>query len=174
MEKDVKTKEKKAVKSKKVTEEVDSVFGIYEISYILLPSLSNDDVSKEVTNLQEQISSNSGNVLSFENPILIDLAYPMVKVTTSSRVKCQKGYFGYIKFQMDTLNVSEIKKYAENNPFIVRFLIVKTVKENTLLNGKMMFKKEDKVSKDETVDDVKSDVIDEVALDKSIDNLVVA
>jgi hypothetical protein len=97
----------------------------------------------------------------------------MVKVTTSSRVKCQKGYFGYIKFEMDTLNVSEIKKYSENNSSIVRFLIIKTVKENTLLNGKMVLKKEDKVVKEdkEVVEDV---AIDEVALDKSIDNLVVA
>ncbi len=173
MEKEVKVKEKKVVKGKKTTEVADSVFNVYEISYILLPNISNDDVSKEVTGLQEQVASLGGQVISFENPILIDLAYPMVKVTTSSRVKCQKGYFGYIKFEMDTLNVSEIKKYSENNPSIVRFLIIKTVKENTLLNGKMVLKKEDKVVKEdkEVVEDV---AIDEVALDKSIDNLVVA
>lgn len=174
MEKEVKTREKK-VQKPKIENKTDSS-NVYEISYILLPNLSNDDVSKEVASLQETIASKGGEVISFENPVLIDLAYPMVKVTTSSRVKCQKGYFGYIKFEIESDSVSEIKKYAESNPSIVRFLIIKTVRENTLVNGKMVLKKEEKISK---IDDPKEEGIveaplDEALLDKSIDNLVVA
>jgi hypothetical protein len=56
-------------------------------------------------------------------------------------------------------------------------LVIKTVRENTLLNGKLSLKKEEKVVKDiEDVvaeDTVSPEVIDEAMLDKSIDNLVV-
>lgn len=176
MEKEVKTKEKKALKAKKVENKTDTS-SVYEISYILLPNLSAEESLKELSSIQEAILSNKGEIISFENPVMIDLAYPMVKVTTSSRTKCQKGYFGYVKFEMESSSVSEVKKYAELNANIVRFLIIKTVRENTLLNGKMVLKKEEKPMKvdDEIVseDVVKSEVIDDALLDKSIDNLVV-
>lgn len=176
MEKEVKTREKKSLKTKKAENKTDTSF-VYEISYILLPNLSAEESLKELSSLQKNVVDNGGEVIAFENPVMIDLAYPMTKVTTSSRTKCQKGYFGYLKFEIESASVADVKKYAESNANIVRFLIIKTVRENTLLNGKLSLKKEEKVVKDledVVVEDVVSaEVIDEAMLDKSIDNLVV-
>jgi hypothetical protein len=61
---------------------------------------------------------------------------------------------------------------------VLRYIIIKTVRENTLLTGKMKLKSEDKVKKEdeEVLTDVslveKESTPEE--LDKSIDDLVIA
>ena len=153
---------------------------VYEVSYILLPTVVTEQVSTEVASLKEAILSLGGTVISDENPILIDLAYLMTKVVGTTRHKCQSGYFGWVKFEMTPEGILGAKKLLDGNDIVLRYLIVKTVRENTLLNGKMMLKKEEKVKKDEVISDDAEplpELVKDVALediDKSIDDLVIA
>jgi hypothetical protein len=87
----------------------------------------------------------------------------------------EKGYFGWIKFQLSSENIDSVKKFLDNNVDVLRYLLIKTVKENTLLNGKMKLKSEDKPKKlDEMSDDFVEEVKEEVVEDKVEEDLAVA
>ena len=105
---------------------------VYEVSYLLLPSLALEQVPGALLPLEKAIKELGGEPISSENPILVDLAYPMTKVVQTTRHKCDKGYFGWMKFEMDKDGIKEIKKTLDLDENILRYLIIKTVKENTL------------------------------------------
>lgn len=146
---------------------------VYEVGYTLLPSLAVEQVPARVESLKEMISKAGGAVISNENPILIDLAYPMTKVIQTTRHKCTTGYFGWIKFELTAEGIEGVKKSLDADNTILRYLITKTVKENTLVNGKMMLRKEEEAP-EEVEEEVVADIVPPEELDKSIDNLVIA
>ena len=174
------TKENKKNIPVENTGEKGDITTIYEVSYLLLPSLAPEQVPAKVEAFTASIVKAGGDVISGENPILIDLAYPMVKVIQTSRHKCHAGYFGWVKFEMTKDGIGEVKKAFDTDESVLRHLIVKTVRENTLLNGKMMFKLGEEENNEEVqeVQDIASaEVLPESSpeeIDKSIDDLVIA
>jgi hypothetical protein len=106
----------------------------------------------------------------------------MVKVIHAHREKCNQGYFGWMKFEIETDTIVPITKALDLSETVLRYLLVKTVRENTLVNGKMNLAHGDEKMKkfDDEMDEeveAKIDVVPEVSeeeLDKTIDNLVVA
>jgi ribosomal protein S6 len=161
---------------KQIQEKVD-MGTVYEVSYILLPSLAESEIPAKVGSMKDLITQAGGAVVSFEDPVLIDLAYPMTRVTPTSRVKVSSGYFGWVKFELSQEEVGKIKNKLDNDGEVVRYLIVKTVKENTLLNGKMNLAREDKkreevVEEEEVVPEVEEKETSTEEVDKSIDELV--
>lgn len=161
------------------TQDVDTLT-VYEVSYLLLPSLATEQVPGFATGLKETLTKLGGAVISDEDPVLIDLAYPMTKVVSTVRHKETKGYFGWIKFEMTSLEVEGVKKAFDANNDILRYLIIKTVRENTLLNGKMRLQREERSKRDEDVSgevvpaEVDAEVVVPEEIDKSIDDLVIA
>ncbi|HEY4505726.1 MAG TPA: 30S ribosomal protein S6 [Candidatus Paceibacterota bacterium] len=156
----------------------DSNLTVYEVSYLLLPSLAEEQVPSTTIKIKDSIVVLGGTVISDENPVLIDLAYPMTKVVQTIRHKAKTGYFGWIKFEMPSEGVEVVKKNFDENGEVLRYLIIKTVRENTLLLGKMKLAKEEKVKRDEgesanEIPEVAKEIVPE-DLDKSIDELVVA
>ncbi len=152
-------------------------FAVYEVSYLLLPSLAMEQVPAKATGLKDMLSSLAGVIISDENPVLIDLAYPMTKVIGTDRHKATSGYFGWVKFEIGREGIALVKKNLDSNNDVLRYLIIKTVRENTLLNGKMKLQKEERVKRDEEdLESVPEEPIKETItedLDKSIDELVV-
>ncbi len=150
---------------------------VYEVSYLLLPSLAIEQVPGKASSLKDMLTSLGGIVISDETPVSLDLAYPMVKVVGTERHKANSGYFGWIKFEMTAGDVEKVKKALDADSIVLRYLIIKTVRENTLLNGKMKLQKEEKfVREEEVLEDVPVEALKEVApeeLDKSIDEIVV-
>ncbi len=150
---------------------------VYEVSYILLPSLALEQVPTKASGLKAVLTGVGGAVISDEDPILIDLAYPMTKVVGVERHKATTGYFGWIKFELPKEGMEAVKKAFDGDAQIIRYLIVKTVKENTLLNGKMSIQKEERVRKEDELSEVSEEVAKESSpeeVDKSIDDLVIA
>ena len=151
---------------------------IYGISYLLLPNVPEEQILAKVGALKDSLQKEGGAIISDENPVLIDLAYPMTKVAGTIRHKVKSGYFGWVKFEIGKEGIEAIKKQLYLNDEIVRYLIIKTVRENTLLNGKMIFKKEEKIKKEdaETTEEVLDETVKESLsedIDKSIDDLVI-
>ncbi len=157
---------------------------IYEISYLLLPNIAATETSSKAQDLKSEMQSLGAQIISDENPVLIDLAYAMVKTVGATRHKVTTGYFGWVKLEVKRDSeavISKIKRFLDENNDIVRYLIVKTVRENTLLNGKMMLQKEKKEvgevrdSEDSVEPESEKPVGDSAEeIDKSIDNLVIA
>lgn len=157
--------------------EKEDVLTIYEVSYLFLPFGASGDVLAKAEDLKKTISSLEGQMISFEEPVLIDLAYPMVKVTNSSRQKADSGYFGWVKFELSQNKIADLKKALDSNDLILRYLIIKTVRENTMLEGKMKLRKEEKNVPEEIKEEVKPAENVPVSIpediDKTIDDLVI-
>lgn len=112
--------------------EKDGNSRVYELGYLLVPTISEEDVPVSYGNLKDMVSSFGGSVISDEMPKMMQLAYQMVKVVSNVRNKFNTAYFGWIKFTMDSDKVLELKKKLDLDPTVIRFLILKTVKENTI------------------------------------------
>lgn len=105
---------------------------IYEVGYLLAPTLSEEQMPVTYGNLKELVASLGGDVISDEMPKMISLAYAMTKVVSNVRNRFNNAYFGWVKFAMDAQKVLELKKRLDLDPQIIRSLIFKTVKENTI------------------------------------------
>lgn len=105
---------------------------VYELGYLLVPTMALEEVPAAYTGLKDLVSSFGGEFITDEMPKMIPLAYSMVKIVSNARNKFDSAYFGWMKFYMDTEHVRELKKKLDLDPSIIRFLILKTVKENTL------------------------------------------
>lgn len=119
------------IKDENINEE-EANSRIYELGYNLVPTIEEIDVPIQYGNLKELVSSFGGSIIADDMPKMIQLAYPMLKVVANVRSKYTNAYFGWIKFTMDTDKVLELKKKLDLDPKIIRFLILKTVKENTI------------------------------------------
>jgi ribosomal protein S6 len=145
---------------------------VYELGYILVPSIPEEKVVAEVDTLHALLVKNHAEIVSFEHPILIDLAYSMTKVVSTQRSKHSRGYFGWVKFTGTPEGLTAIKKVLDLSSTVLRYMIVKTVRENTLLNGKMMFVKEEEQEIPADVVAEEDGIVDMV--EKPIPDLIVA
>lgn len=112
-------------------EEVNS--RVYELGYLLVPTIEEENVPAVHGDLKDLVTSSfKGEIISDDMPKAMTLAYTMLKVTNNVRNKFNNAYFGWVKFTMDSDKITELKKKLDLDPNIIRFLIIKTVKENTI------------------------------------------
>jgi ribosomal protein S6 len=105
---------------------------VYELGCLLVPTLSEADLPVTYANLKELVVSLGGEIIADEMPKMMPLAYKMVKVVANIRHKFNTAYFGWVKFTMDSDKVLELKKKLDLDSTMIRFLLLKTVKENTV------------------------------------------
>jgi ribosomal protein S6 len=146
---------------------------VYEVGFHLLPVIEESNVPTEALNIKAIIEENGGTIISEEMPKMVALAYDISKVVDTKRQKFNKAYFGWVKFEMDPSQILNVKNKVESSANVLRSLIVKTVREDTLHAHKIpMFRKENpKEEKGEDV--VEKPKVSEAELDKSIDELVI-
>lgn len=113
---------------------------VYELGYLLVSTLSEESVPAEYGNLKELITSIGGEVVTDEMPKMITLAYTMDRVWKNKRTKFDNAYFGWIKFTLDPEKIADLKSKLSLNENLIRSLIVKTVKENTIASKRFVHK----------------------------------
>jgi small subunit ribosomal protein S6 len=105
--------------------EADVKNKVYEISYILVPSLSETAATEKIAQIKESIASYGASFISEENPYMRDLAYEMLRVIKNVNQRFTTGYFGWVKFNIDADKVKEIEHKLKLDEDIIRFLLVK-------------------------------------------------
>ena len=152
---------------------------VYEIGYLLVSSIPEEKVASEAAALKEILSKKGAEFLGEEAPELRTLAYTMVKKIGTSNHRFDQGYFGWFKFELSVKEIEAVKKTFEENPHMLRMLLITTVKENTYLGKKSptasVIKTEDAVSTDaaEPAKDVVPAAPASIEeMDKSIDAMV--
>lgn len=159
----------------KENESVEINSRVYEIGYLLVPTLSEQDMPNVYNSLKDLIVSLSGEeIISDEMPKMIPLAYTMLKVVQNVRSKFDTAYFGWVKFEMVPEKVLELKKKLDLDPNFVRLLIQKTVKENTIAAKRFIHKDSRRkifTAKKEGENEVVTP-IDKEEIDKEIDAMV--
>ncbi len=163
--------------SKKAAVAKNSEEKIYEIGYHVLSSVAEENIPKEVEKIKGYLAKEKAIILSEEAPKLRPLAYSIKKAFGGTYKVFDKAYFGFIKFELnESGDIKNIDSSMRNNESILRYIIIKTVRENTMYSPKItVFSdkdakikttfKEDKIVKTE-----KTATIEEI--DKSIDALV--
>ncbi len=157
---------------------------VYEVGFHIVPTVEEADLGKEVDSIKSLIESNGGTFIADEFPKPITLAYTIVKNIEGKIKKFDTASFGWIKFEMKTDSIVNVKEGIDLNKNVLRFLIIKTVKESTLAPKTVVFAK-DEPKKDKPLPagrqeksveapevEIKAPVSEE-ELDKTIEELVV-
>ncbi len=156
-----------------INEEKELNSQVYELGYLLVPTLSEGEVPSYFTSLKDMIASFAGEFISEEMPRMMPLAYEMTKVISNVNNRFNDAYFGWIKFEMTTENVINLKAKLDLETNIIRFLITKTVRENTIAQKKFNTKESlRKRTKKEDNEEVAP--INEEEVDKEIEKMVAA
>jgi len=151
---------------------------VYELGYHIVSTVAEENLPKEVETLKAIVLQDGGSLVSEGEPKLINLAYSMTKSVADTKKKFNTAYFGWLKFETKSELMPMIKKAVDANPNVLRYLLIKTVRENTLyvpkLNSIKVGEKEapkakKSVKTEETKASTKKDIED---IDKSIDELV--
>ncbi len=114
-----------------MTEEANT--RLYELGYLITPTTPEVEVGGEVDTLKAAITKIDGTVTSEGAPEFIDLAYTMEKTVGSKKSKYVQGYFGWIKFDADPASLEALKKVLDGNLALIRYILVKTNVENTVV-----------------------------------------
>ena len=155
-----------------VIEKGDANSKVYELGYLLVPSIKEEDLPVNYGNLKELVTSFGGEVITDEMPRMINLAYAMQKVTSNVRNKFNTAYFGWIKFTMDSDKILKLKDHLDLDPNFIRFLILKTVKENTIAAKRFIRSETYKRPKVKSGENKTVVPINKEEIDKEIDALI--
>lgn len=146
---------------------------IYELGYHLVPTVGDEKLGDAVAEIRNMVLKSEGVFIMEERPVLMTLAYTMVKVITGRRERHNSAYFGWVKFAMESRHVASLKEALDQNDSILRYLLVTTVREDTRA-PKRVLSREDSgktISKPTRVSE-KAAPISEEELDRSIAGLV--
>ena len=165
-------KTKKVVEVEENGDEKEVRLGVYEVGYLMLPSIPEENLGGEVTLLKDMFLENGAVFISDEYPKLIELAYAMARSINNKKQKFSYGYFGWVKFECNTDQAKIIKGILDKNEKLVRFLLIKTVRENTM-SVKRSYSRQDGNKRRFTPKTEEVEKINEETIDKEIDALVV-
>jgi ribosomal protein S6 len=156
-----------------MNENIDNERLVYEIGYHLLPTVDESSLQTESDQIRSLITGKDGVVISEEAPKMITLAYDITKSVNTKRQSYNRAYFGWIKFEAEPSSIVEIKTKVDGMSNILRFMIIKTVKADTMRPHKVSsFKKDSPKDEGEEVKEESKEVSEE-EIDKSIDELLV-
>jgi ribosomal protein S6 len=146
--------------------------GVYEVGYIMLPTIAEENLGSEVTLFKDMFLENEVAFISDEYPKLIELAYEMSRSINNKKQKFSYGYFGWVKFECNTDRAKVIKDILDKNEKLVRYIMIKTVRENTM-SVKRSYNRQDGNKRRFTQKTEEVEKINEETIDREIDALVV-
>ena len=148
---------------------------IYEIGFHVVPTVAENELGARVTAIRDIIEDNEGKIIADEYPKHLELAYPMVKVAANKRAIYPSAHFGWVKFEAPASSAKAIEAGLKADDFILRFIFIKTVRENTMVPKKILMKRNEESSdskKEEKVEEKPQ--LTEEELDKTIEDLVIS
>lgn len=143
---------------------------IYELGYHVLPNLSEEELAKVVEALKSKITELGGDFIADQYPSTMPLAYSLVKEIDNKSRAFDSAYFGWLKFELDSAKLEDLKTALDKNANMLRYLLIKTVRESTLASIKLSTKSHHKRFTSEPKQDSAPMNTEEV--DKKIEEMV--
>ena len=112
--------------------EGDKELKVYEIGYILVPTLTEEAASTVAGSIIAALQKNGGTVIASDTPRMRSLAYEVAKVFEHKRTAYTSGYFGWIKFEVSPSSITAISREVASRPEVLRFLPIITTKAGPL------------------------------------------
>lgn len=141
---------------------------VYEVGLLIVPTVAEEAVSREVVALKARVEDAGAVVISEEFPAMRPLAFRMEKTIGAKKEKFDRAYFGWLKIELDPEILPMLSDHLSKNENILRFLLIKTLRDTphhvpkspTVIKEKLPPSEEEaKIAADE-------------ALDRSIEELV--
>ncbi|MEK7118881.1 MAG: 30S ribosomal protein S6 [Patescibacteria group bacterium] len=147
---------------------------VYEVGFHIVPTVAENDLGVEVTRVRDSIEAAGGRTFADEYPRHIDLSYPMVKVVENKRTIYHSSYFGWMKFDAEPSGIRALDSALKQNNSILRFVLIKTVREHTMVPKKVLREKHvDEIPRAKVSAEEKPAMTEE-ELDKTIEDLVIS
>jgi small subunit ribosomal protein S6 len=127
---------------------------VYEISYILVPTISEEAAAEKINSLKATIATHGGSFISEEVAYTRDLAYEMLTVIKNVNTRFNTGYFGWIKFDLDPAAIAKVEKTLKLDEEVVRFLTVKADRDINIYTKKVV----ERIERDEANIDTTNEV----------------
>lgn len=140
---------------------------VYELGYLLMPSVSEGNLSEERDALVALITKFKGIVISEGQPQLIDLAYDMTKTINNKKHTYSQAYFGWIKFDVTPNLVESLTEEVETIKNLLRSIMTKTERENLLTSDQPY--RLARITSDDVVEDIEvSSEEESIATEESV------
>jgi len=144
---------------------------VYELAFFLMPTMGEENLPTVFGDLKNMLSKSGAVFISEDFPKLLPLAYPIDKIIEHKRQAFNTAFFGWIKFELESGHLLNLKEELKHSINLIRFMIVRTVRESTLAPRRLHAPRRrpapDKVRPTEP-----AIPIDEEAVDKKIEELV--
>ena len=122
---------------------------VYELGYLILPSIAEDALSGVVDKIRALVNEAGGKEIDSEAPFKQSLAYSMSKTIGASRYVLTDAYLGWIKFEVEPAKIAVVKTGVEKIAEILRFLLIKARRETTFTFAKAKALVEEEVAEKE-------------------------
>ena len=148
---------------------------VYEVGFHIVPIVAENDLGARVTAIRDVIESKGGHMIADESPKHIELTYAMTKIASNKRALYRSAYFGWMKFETNPEHIKTIEAGLKSDDNILRYILVSTVRENTMVPKKVLQAKRSEDGSprvEEKVEDKPQ--LTEEELDKTIEDLVIS
>lgn len=152
---------------------------VYELAVLFVPTIDETQVFSLFGDLKNMLETKEVSFVSEDTPKKFELAYEMSRTIQNKKTWFSEAYFSWIKFEADASTVKVINDTLLRDESIIRFMIIKTVKENTIFSKKPFYKtrkedgKSEHSSESERVEETKQP-LSEQEVDKEIDAMLEA
>jgi small subunit ribosomal protein S6 len=126
-------------KNETIVEE-ENITRVYEISYILVPTLAEDVAAEKINSLKKSIADLGASFISEEAPYMRDLAYEMLRVIKNINNRFDTGFFGWIKFELDPADLTKVEKMFKLDEDVIRYIAVKADRDINIYTKKVVEK----------------------------------
>ena len=121
--------EEMSVTAPDTSEEV--VVRVYEVGYHIVPTVKEEELDKAVGNIRSEIEKVGGSFIAEGAPSLARLSYGIEGREGAKRVEYDRAYFGWIKFESAVPAAHALEASLKTNADIARFIMFRTVREDT-------------------------------------------
>lgn len=147
---------------------------VYEIGYLIVPSIPEEKVAGQTSAIKDILAKHKAEVIADESASLRPLAYTMIKKIGTVNRRFDSAYFGWIKFEAAPVEVRLIEKEVKEVESVLRFLLINTVREHTLLSSKLNLESSDKNASESGPKRPASIEDMDKSIDKTVSDLTVA
>jgi ribosomal protein S6 len=144
---------------------------IYELGYLLIGTMPEENVAAKVGAIKDLLEGKGAISISEEFPRLITLGYEMSRPIGNKKSWFNEGYFGWMKFEMDPSATEEIGAILKRDEDVLRYLLIKTVRENTIVGKRAMGTGMKRPAR--KIENAEETPIDEAEIEKKLEELAV-
>ncbi|HEV3244965.1 MAG TPA: 30S ribosomal protein S6 [Candidatus Paceibacterota bacterium] len=120
-----------AVAEIKETDVEPGISRVYEVGYLVSPSVKEEDVEKVVAEVRKEIETQGGSFIAEGAPSMTRLAYQISGLEGGKYVDHDRASFGWIKFEAPVAAAQALEESLKRNASVIRHIVFRTVREET-------------------------------------------